>query len=417
MPIVHCGPGCIDQQFMSQSFFNGYQGGGKGGGSVIPSSNISSTEVIFGGEQRLRELIAASLKVLDARLFVVMTGCAPELVGDDIAPVIEEFRAQGINIVYALTGGFKGNNFTGYETAIRAIIDQFTGEYSGPRDPERVNLWSLPPVHNPFWSGDLTEIKRMLEGIGLKVNTMFGHHSLGVSEWKDIPQAGFNLLLSPWLGLSTVRHLRDKYGQPYLHIPALPIGAGASAEFLRQTASFAALDQNLTEAFIKSEEDNYYLYLERFSDFYSEYWWGLHEGFVLSADSAYALSIAKFLVRQLGMEPYKIILTENPPEEHREFIRAQFHNLDHDTAAEVEFEEDSYRIHASIRQAEFGAKPPLIFGTTWERDLAKELNASIIEITFPASYEVVLSKSYIGYRGALTFLEKINYTIVGAFSA
>ncbi|WP_237714857.1 MULTISPECIES: nitrogenase component 1 [Pelosinus] len=55
-----------------------------------------------------------------------------------------------------------------------------------------------------------------------------------------------------------------------------------------------------------------------------------------------------------------------------------------------------------------------IFGTTWERDLAKELKGAIIEVGFPASYEVVLSRSYVGYRGALTLLEKIYTTTVGA---
>jgi nitrogenase molybdenum-iron protein beta chain len=66
----------------------------------------------------------------------------------------------------------------------------------------------------------------------------------------------------------------------------------------------------------------------------------------------------------------------------------------------------------ALHAVDFGHKPPIIFGTTWERDTAKELNGHIVEVGFPASYEVVLNKSYIGYRGALTLLEKIFTTAI-----
>jgi nitrogenase molybdenum-iron protein beta chain len=180
---------------------------------------------VFGGADRLRELIGATLKVLDADLFVVVTGCIADLVGDDVGGVVTDFQEQGVPIVFAETGGFKGNNFTGHELIARSIIDQFVGDYDGPKDEHTVNVWSLLPYHNTFWRGDLSEIKRLLEGIGLTVNILFGHESGGVDEWKNIPKAGFNLVLSPWLGLDTAKHLQRKYDQPFLHEPTIPIGA------------------------------------------------------------------------------------------------------------------------------------------------------------------------------------------------
>ena len=54
----------------------------------------------------------------------------------------------------------------------------------------------------------------------------------------------------------------------------------------------------------------------------------------------------------------------------------------------------------------------MIFGTTWDRYVAKELNATVVEVSFPASYEVVLSGSYVGYGGALLFMEKIFSTAI-----
>ena len=418
IPITHCGPGCADKQFMNLAFYNGFQGGGYGGGAVIPSTNASEREVVFGGAERLKELIGSTLKVLEADLFVVLTGCIPDLVGDDIGSVVKPFQQQGAPIVFAETGGFHGNNFTGHERVTRAIIDQFVGDYSGARVKATVNVWTLLPYHNTFWRGDLTEIKRLLTGIGLEVNVLFGPESAGVSEWKAIPSAQFNLVIGPWLGLETARHLEAKYGQPFLHAPALPIGAGETTAFLRRVAAFAGLDKGRAkkrvDAFIADEEARYYKYIEDFTDFYSEYWWGLPARFAVVGDAGYALGLTRFLVNQLGLIPARVIVTDNPLEETRDLIRDAFHAIAHDVSVDVGFEEDSYTIHQILRATDFGHKPPILFGTTWERDLGKELKGAVVEVGFPSSYEVVLSRSYVGYRGALTLLEKIYTTAVSA---
>ncbi len=412
VPITHCGPGCADKQYMNVSFYNGYQGSGWAGGPVAPSTNASQREVIFGGADRLRELIESTQQVLDADLFVVLTGCIPDLVGDDVGSVVREFQKQGVPIVFAETGGFRGNNFTGHEAVAQAIIEQHIGPCEGEREPRLVNLWSLLPYHNTFWRGDHEEIQRLLEGIGLRVNVLFGPASGGVAEWRSIPRAQFNLVLSPWLGVSTARLLEARFGQPWLHIPVVPVGARQSGAFLREVAAFAGLPAEPVEAFIAREEARYYGYIDGFTEFYSEYFWGLPAKFAVVGDSAYALALTKFLVTQLGLIPARQIVTEDPPEEFRDGIRAQFRAIDHDVSVEVEFAEDSHAIHEMIRATDFGRKPPMIFGTTWERDLVKEMKGSLIEIGFPASYEVVLSRTYVGYRGALALLERIYSTVV-----
>jgi nitrogenase molybdenum-iron protein beta chain len=413
IPIAHCGPGCVDKQFMNISFYNGYQGGSYGGGAVIPSINASEKEVVFGGSDKLRDLIAASLKVLDADLFVVVTGCIADIVGEDVGAVVREFQDKDVPIVFAETGGFRGNNFFGHEQITKAIINQYVGEYNGPKETGTVNVWSLLPFHNTYWKGDLIEIKRILQGAGLKVNILFGKGSKGVSEWKSIPKAQFNLVLSPWLGLETAKYLEEKYNQPYLHIQTIPIGAKETREFLKKVVDFAGIDTKKVDAFIQEEEKIYYSYLEDFSDFYAEYWWGLPAKFAVVADSAYNLAITKFLVNQLGLIPSKQIITDNPPLKYRNAIKEEYRHISSDVSTDVEFYEDSFIIHQKLREADYGHKPPIIFGTTWERDVAKDLNAKIVEVTFPASYEVVISKSYVGYRGALSLLEKIYTTAIG----
>jgi len=412
IPITHCGPGCADKQFSSTAFYNGFQGAGYGGGAVSPSDNLSEKEVVFGGAERLNELINASLKVMDADLFVVLTGCIADLVGDDVGSVVSKFQEKGIPIVYAETGGFKGNNYTGHELVVKAIIDQYVGDYYGPKENGLVNVWSLVPFVDTFWRGDLEEVKRILEGIGLKVNILFGHESGGINEWKSIPKADFNLVLSPWIGLDIAKHLETKYNQPYLHIPTIPIGAQETSSFLRKVGEYAKLDKNKVESFIKKEENYYYYYLEHFSDFYSEYWWGLPAQFGVVSNSAYNLALTKFLVNQLGLIPGKQIVTENTPDEYKDYIIEQYTHIADDVSTTVDFIEDGYTIGQELLKTDFGHKPPLLFASTWDRDIAKQLNAGIVEISFPASYEVVINRANVGYRGALSLLEKIYTTAI-----
>lgn len=416
MPIAHCGPGCVDKQYMALAFYNGFQGGGYSGGSVPPSTNCRENEVIFGGEKRLTGLIEASLKIMDADLFVVLNGCIGEIVGDDVASVVTKFQEKDVPIVYAETGGFKGNNFVGHEIISEAIIEQYVDKYAVDKEKKikgLVNVWSELPFQNTFWRGDLRELKRLLEGAGLKVNILFGNESKGAEEWKRIPNAQFNLVVSPWLGIKTAKFLQEKYEQPYLHIPVLPIGAKQSAEFLRQVVAFAQIDASTVETFIAEEEKEYYYYLEHFTDFYAEYWWGLPAAYAVVGDSTYNLALNKFLVNQLGLIPVKQIITDKTPEKYRAAIVEQYEHLADDVRSDVSFVEDGYLVGKILRESDFGHKPPIIFGTTWERDTAKDLHGDIVEVGFPSSYEVVLNKSYIGYRGALTLLEKIFTTTIG----
>lgn len=412
IPITHCGPGCAQKQFHALSGISGYQGGE----FHVPSTNIGNREVIFGGADRLDELIGATLKVMEGDLFVVQSGCVPGLVGDDVASVVGRWQRRGAPIVHAETNGYRGNNFTGHETVVQAILDQFVGGAETEKQPDLVNVWSLLPYQNPFWRGDLAEIRRLLEGIGLRVNILFGPSSAGIAEWKAIPEAGFNLVLSPWLGLRTARHLEQRFGQPFLHEPAIPIGARATSAFLRRVVGFAGLDAGAAEAFIAREEAEYYTYLRDFSAFYSgcTSQYRLPSEVHIASESAYALAVARFFVDQLGLNPGVVVATENPPEEARAGIRAAFRHLADGIGTEVAFAQHGPEIHRLIRDGRGRAQFPILFGSTWENSLADEIGAPLIEIGYPATDEVVLARAYVGYRGALQLIERTYTTVVRA---
>jgi nitrogenase molybdenum-iron protein beta chain len=135
---------------------------------------------------------------------------------------------------------------------------------------------------------------------------------------------------------------------------------------------------------------------------------------VVVSESAYNLSISRFLESQLGIQPVLHIITENPPEQHRALIREQFTKGTKEKEPRVEFVVDGYYVLGLASEIDFSHQFPIVFGSTWEGELAKKLKASLIEIAYPTTDEVVLSRSYVGYRGALQLLERTFTTVVRA---
>jgi nitrogenase molybdenum-iron protein beta chain len=415
IPIVHCGPGCVDKQYFILSGCNGYQGSGYAGGGATPSTNIGENEVVFGGADKADTLIDSTFKIMKGDLYVVLSGCSGALVGDDIEQIVRRRREEGKPVVYVDAPGFKGNNLTGHELTVKAIIDQFVGPYSGRKRKGLINLWTVTPYFNTNWRGDLIELKRVLEGAGFSVNVLFGPEAGGVQEWKSVPHAQANVVLSPWSGVEIARHLEKKYGQPWLHAPVIPIGEEATSALIRELVRFTGVDEEKSERFIAKEAAQYYYFLEHFADFFSEYWFGLPSSFAVVGDSAYNVALSKFIADQVGLLPVKHIITDDPPRKYREDIRAVYRELSDGVASDVSFIEDGYYIEKELRSADFGAGAPLIFGTSWERDIAKERGAILLEVSTPVMEEIVINRSYVGYRGALTLLENIYTHTVSGF--
>ena len=405
VPVINCGPGCVDQQHFTMSFCNGFQGSIGAGGGDIPGTNSGENEIVFGGAKKLDGVIRSALKIMKGDLFVVLSGCSPQLVGDDVDSVVKKYREQGYPIVHAEVPGFKGNNLWGHEEVVISIIDQFVGEQKGRRRKKLVNLWMGAPYFNTFWRGD--EIKRILEGAGFEVNVFFGSESAGVSEWKNIPKAAFNLVVSPWLNLRVAEHLERKYGQPYLHIPILPVGEEATTAFLRQVVEFAGIDNAKAERFIEKETARYYYFFDHFADFFAEYWFGFPSQFAIVGDAAYNIALSKFLADQIGLIPVGQIISDNTPVKHRDAVAALYAELSEGVSGNMEFIEDGYLIEKKLSEYDFGSGTPLILGSSWEQDVADEIGALLVEVGTIATEEVVLNRTYVGYTGALQFLEKI----------
>lgn len=395
IPILHSGPGCGAK-------LGGYDGNsGFYSPNIFPCSSISEKEVVFGGAGKLHDTIDNALKVIDADLYVVMSGCTSEIIGDDIGDVTQEFQEKGYPIVYANTPGFKGNNLRGHDWTLKAIFDQYVQPVT-EKEKGLVNLFVSVPFFDPFWYGNLKEIKELLTEIGLKVNTIFGHGS-GVDNLKRVAAAEYNILVSPWTTLETVQFLEKKFGTPYLHYKSLPIGAVETSKFLRKVADFTGTDKDRTEKLIDEKESEFYYFIERYADMFLETR-AISNRFSVVSDSQYALAITKFLTNDMGMFPVKQFILDDAPEQYRQDITNEFENLNYGIRAEVEFTTNGTDVYEQLRKQDFNG-PAFILGSCWEKKIADELDGNFLNISQPVLGRIIMNSFYAGYDGGLHLIE------------
>lgn len=412
IPVLHTGPGCALKLAGGIAGSNGDSG--YISPHVYPCSNISEAETVFGGEQKLEDTLRSALKVVDGDLFVVLSGCTSEIVGDDVEAVVSKFADAEKPVVFVGTPGFKGNNLEGHEWVVKAIIEQYlVSKQRGEKIKGLVNLWGPVPSYDPFWLGNIRELENLLRELGLTPNTIFGEQR-GIQNIDKIPSAEFNLLVSPWLGLSIVKLLEERFDTPFLHLPTYPIGAFETSRFLRQVGQYAGVPTETVEELIERHEREYYYYIERSSDVFLENR-TMSRRFSMVTNATDALAISRFLVNDFGLVPGKQFITDSTPELYREDVQQYFREYEYGITAEVAFSTDGFTIHEEIKNATYFG-PPLIIGSIFEKKLAESLDGNFLAISVPIKERLVLSSSYVGYLGGLKLLEDIYSFVLKQFN-
>ena len=407
IPILHSGAGCGVGQLFGTLYAGGESAGGNEGGTSTPCSCLVEEHVILGGEEKLRNLIESTIEIANDELFVVTSGCVPSLIGDDVDQVVDEFRDQAA-IIHVNAPGFKANSPEGYNLFWDAIIDQLLPDETFETEEKTVNIFGVVPYNHVYWKGDLLTIKILLESIGIKTNIIFTEKN-GLDHIKKIPQAEYNIVVNPWLGVRAVEKLEEKYGTPFIKFPNVPVGAKQTAEFLRIVGEKLSIPSETVENYIAEKEDWYYRLMEypgdaiilvRPNSFYA-----------VAAESSYAIAFTKFLANALGYLPDIIQITDNPPLEVREeIIREIRENLDTVVQPDIIFEADTYKIRKNLENRPF----LFLFSSSIEAPTSiEDYNALHIPISYPIYNRSVLAKHYSGYDGGLTVVEDVVSGFVG----
>lgn len=418
VPILHAAMGCATSIYFNQIGSTGYLGAGYCGGTATPSSNVGENEIVFGGLERLREQVANTIEIVEGGLYIVLTGCMTDIIGDDIQSVVREFRSDGVSIAGVETGGFKGDGYRGYDLVLQALFRDFV-ERGREKIPQKVNLWGIVPGQDPFWRGNLQHLASLLGRLGLTVNTFFAPEAR-LDDLQNAGEAALNIVVSRYYGIAAAQLFEEIHGTPFLST-ALPIGPSATAFFLRQVAGALDIADTVAEALIAEENTRYYSNVERIADAYNDL--DFQRYAVVIGDANYAPAITGFLAKDFGWLPELTIITDDLPADRREPLQSDLSNPASGFPAQLVFETDTSAMagHLADTWPRFRGQrlydafsPAFVIGSSLDREFAASIGAAHLSVSFPVGNRVILNRGYTGYAGAMNLIEDLLSVVVAA---
>lgn len=417
IPIVHSSGGCASTLSNAFNLASGYRGAGYCGGTMTPTSNIVEKDIVFGGEERLEEQIINTVKIIDGDLYFVITGCQVEIIGDDAVGIARRFKENQPPVLAASTPGFSGNSYFGYDTVLTTLAKEFI-EPQTEKAPNTINLLGIVPGQDVFFRGNIREIARLLQLLGIKANTFFGDEE-SITKIKGYGDASLTVVLSDNYGIATARAFEETHHIPYITAD-LPIGPTRTEAFLRKVGELLHIDKATLESVIAGEKKYFYSYFERILDAFTDL--DFQRYAIVNTDTTYAFPLTSFLADDLGWIPHLVVINDDNIDDLRkkEYER-KFNQLGSETKPKVIFELHAGQLIKHIRNSwPFNQNnkyynsltPSYLIGSSLEVDVAQKIGASFLSVAFPVTNRVVLDKGYTGYKGGLTLAEDLLSALV-----
>jgi nitrogenase molybdenum-iron protein beta chain len=410
VPILHAGPGCAGNFAWTNNGAAALNVTGPCISLSVPATNLQEGEVVFGGLERLREEIDETLKIMEGNLYFVITGCLPEVIGDDVASLVTEFRGKKVPIVLASTPGFKGDSYLGYGEVLNTLVKNVIKKGT-PLNNKLVNIWGVPPFFDPFWRGNLLGLKELISSLGFEANVFFGPEAK-LSTIKKAGGAVLNILVSGLYGLDAAELFYEIHGIQYINAP-LPFGTGASERFLQIVGRALKVPKNKIKKAIEEQRARRYAYLEPIVDVYNDMEAQRHV--LIVGDANYALALSDFFAEDLGWIPELAVVTNSLNPEDKEKLLAFHKEIGGPGPERLIFEHRADAIGNAAKdiwngngQKYFNSRQPIfVAGSSLERALAQDLGAAHLSLSYPISNRAVLSKGFTGYFGGLELTEDL----------
>jgi nitrogenase molybdenum-iron protein beta chain len=381
-------------------------------GLNVPATNLQENEVVFGGLERLKEEILNCFEIMEGSIYFVLTGCLPEVIGDDVESLVLELNSPKRPVLFSSVPGFNGDSYKGYEEALKTIFLGLAAKKTS-KNSSLVNVLGVPPAMDPFWRGNLEGIESLLSLLGLKSNLFFGPRA-DLELIKKSGSAAKNIVVSPLYGLEAAELALALYGLDYVQAP-LPIGAAASERFLRIVGQALKIPSTKVEAAISEASRIHYLYLEPIIDLYNDM--ELQRHALVVGDVNYALALSDFLIEDLGWASELVAVVNDLTESQKEAVldfRKRLggpyspEKLIFENRAEA-IRQEAFKIWKSDEGKKYrnDRKPIFVAGSSLERTLAAQLGAAHLSLTFPVTNRAVLTTGYTGYLGGLRLTEDL----------
>jgi nitrogenase molybdenum-iron protein beta chain len=372
---------------------------------MASTSSFTEGASVFGGQANLLESINNIFALYNPDIIAVNTTCLSEVIGDDLSQIINRAVADnkippGKTVMYASTPSFKGSHVTGYANMLTAMVQNFA-KNTGKRH-SAVTL--LPSFIEP---SDMSEIKHIAAEMGVghimypdtsgvvngPMDGKFYMYPRGGATREQIALSGdsrYALALGR-VGTFQAAQLLDARCKVKTEVLDLPIGITATDVFvdtLRKAAGVTIPESlrvergQLVDVLCDKAQ---YLYGKKVS---------------LMGDPDILLGLVQFCA-DAGMRVLHVI-TGTPAG--AKWERRIKEIAGEGAAVKCGAQADLFYLHQLLQND----KPDLLFGNTYCKYVARDLDIPLIRTAFPI-YDRI-GHSYIpitGYRGGLSLLIKM----------
>ncbi|CBK74009.1 Nitrogenase molybdenum-iron protein, alpha and beta chains [Butyrivibrio fibrisolvens 16/4] len=325
------------------------------------------------------------------------------MVGDDVDAMTREIVEQGEPVVDTLIAGFNGGSHYGYEHVIYDILKSIDGVKKNEKstDEKLINIFGIVPEKDPYWQGNLEEIRRIFAGVGLKANLFFGVYG-GVNDLVNAKNAVASVVFSRW-GELPAKLLKERFDVPYISVSSLPNSASDERELIEKVSEYAKIDSEVKESFLESEGRYERNYLSRIRDDIFEY--DLGKRTLIVGDEEQVIRYGKLFKEVFGARVVGAVLTDalKKDEEHEtdntEILEAVAENI-YITSDEKDIEDIIKRSRAQV-----------VIGSSLEKRIAEKNNVSLLEFSYPIYHRAILNQTTVGVRGAVEFVSDYITTV------
>ncbi|MDR2108716.1 MAG: nitrogenase iron-molybdenum cofactor biosynthesis protein NifE [Coriobacteriales bacterium] len=177
------------------------------------STDMSETDIIFGGEKKLSRAIDQAVKAHHPPLIFVYATCIVGVIGDDVRAVCKAAeKRHGIRCVPVQSPGFSGHKAMGYRLAGEAILEVVGSEPVARRQAHGINILGDFNLAGETWI-----VKSYLREIG--VNVVAG--ITGDSTYEQLrraPEAALNAVQCAGSMHALARKMEDRLHIPYVNV-------------------------------------------------------------------------------------------------------------------------------------------------------------------------------------------------------
>jgi light-independent protochlorophyllide reductase subunit B len=322
------------------------------------------------------------------QLMLVGDSCTAELLQDQPGSLASGAELPVPVIPLELSAYSRKENWGASETFYHLVRGLLTGRSpalggSRPARPDgqapRVNLLG-PTVLGFRCRDDVAEVTRLLAGIGVEVNVVA---PLGATpeDLLAIPDADANVCLYPEVADTACAWLQRTFRQPT--IKTVPIGIGATRDFLREVAEVTGVD---TGAALDGEHSRLPWYSRSVDATYLT-----GKRVFVFGDATHAVAAARVAQDELGFEVVGIGTYA------REQARA-VREAGRQYGVDALITDDYLAVEARVAELQ----PELVLGTQMERHIAKRLQIPCAVISTPAHVQDYPARysPQMGFEGA-----------------